>query len=163
MWIFLNDAFLSIVQPRPSDVPKALAGRDVLLVRARKRGDLERAFGKVRVSHTPARDYRFRAFVSRERVAKVLTRRLLAIDYTNFKGSVAHDARHDAYQRVWGVMHDFQQDYAGPRERPLFDPWNERLPEEDRYTPPVLHGAYNDSGGLDDFNPATDTWPPLRR
>ena len=108
MWIFLNDAFLSIVQPKPHDVPKPLRGRDLLLVRGRKKGDVERVFPKVRVTRTPNRDYMFRAFVPRHRVMETISRRLLDMEYTNFKDSVRNDERHDAYLKVWTTMYQYQ-------------------------------------------------------
>ena len=59
MWVCLNSAFLSIVQPSSSD---PLAKGDMPLVRARRRGDIERAFSDpVKVVEVPGRDYQFRA------------------------------------------------------------------------------------------------------
>jgi hypothetical protein len=81
MWIFLNNAFLSIVS--------ALRRRD-LLVGARCAGDIERVFPRVHVSVTPKNDYRFRAFVPRTLVAEAIATQMAGIDYANFKDS-AHD------------------------------------------------------------------------
>ena len=102
MWIFTNRAFLSIVAPKPGgEVDPATH----LMVRARTKGDLERVFGKrTKVLVNKGTDYRFRAFVTRKRVAGVLAREASAIAYTNFKDSVADQQRHDAYMRVWSVM-----------------------------------------------------------
>jgi hypothetical protein len=102
MWIHLNDAFLSIVANR--DDPESL------LVRARVAGDIERTFPSAEVLETPEADYRYRATLPRSEVARVLAERVAAIDYRNFKKSVApHDqARHDAYMKVWGVMYGLQ-------------------------------------------------------
>ncbi len=96
MWIFLNDSFLSIVANRD------LSG--VLLVRARKAGDIEAVFPDASVRKGEGTDYRFRADVPAEQVAAALTRRVNAIDYTNFKDSVSGRNRHDAYFEVWEVM-----------------------------------------------------------
>lgn len=96
MWIFLNDAFLSIVAHR--DRP------DDLLVRARAPGDIEMVFPGAVVLSTPAADYPFRAVVDRRVVAGALLSRVAGIDYDNFKGSVAEDTRHDAYLDVWAMM-----------------------------------------------------------
>lgn len=104
MWIFLNDAALSIVQDR-------LDARR-LLVRARVRGDVERVFPDADVVETPEADYRFRAFVSRAKVKKAAAAMVAAIDYPNFKGSVAELERHDAYMGVWSVMRSLQERLA---------------------------------------------------
>lgn len=100
MWICLNDAFLSIVA---KDCPP-----DHLLVRARRAGDIERVFPGVSVRESRHTDYRWRAAVPRQRVAEAIAQRLLAIDYDNFKDSVADGALHDAYARVWSAMYALQ-------------------------------------------------------
>lgn len=96
MWIFLNDAFLSIVAHR--DRP------DDLLVRARVQGDIEKVFNGVVVIASPMADYPFRAVVDRRIVAGAILARVAGIDYDNFKGSVADDGRHNAYLDVWAMM-----------------------------------------------------------
>ena len=103
MWIHLNDAFLSIVAHL--DEP------DMLLVRARIAGDIERTFPSVEVTETPHADYRFRAPVLRDEVARVLAARVAAIPYPNFKASIARDepTRHDAAMEVWQVMRRLQE------------------------------------------------------
>jgi hypothetical protein len=101
MWIFLNNAFLSIVDK----------GGDgsTLLVRSRKAGDIERVFPAAEVSETPRNDYRFRARVDREQVAQAFAEAVRSVRYPNFKDSVKEPRRHDAYLGVWEVMHRFQQ------------------------------------------------------
>jgi hypothetical protein len=96
MWIFLNNAFLSIVEP-----PR---GGSTLLVRARSAGDITNVFPQAKVTKTSKRDYRYRASIDRTRVAIALTKAVMDIDYNNFKDSVVDDDRHDAYLRVWSVM-----------------------------------------------------------
>ena len=98
MWIFLNDAFLSIVADR--DHP------DNLMVRARSPGDIERAFPSADVSVTPLADYRFRASLSRVYVEACLAARVRQIRYDNFKLSVPPGdfERWQAYSRVWCEM-----------------------------------------------------------
>ena len=49
MWVFLNNAFLSIVEHREN--------QNILLVRARIKGDIERVFPGVMVHKTPEADY----------------------------------------------------------------------------------------------------------
>ncbi len=101
MWIFLNDAFLSVVAHW--DDP------DALLVRARHRGDIERAFPGATVSETPAADYRYRATLPRQTVADALAATVAGIDYPNFKASVAEPDRHDAYLGCWGILRGWQE------------------------------------------------------
>lgn len=101
MWIFLNDAFLSIVDKGGDGT--------TLLVRARRAGDLERVFPGVKVATTPSNDYRYRARVNREQVALAMADSVRRITYPNFKATVKDHARHRAYMDVWEAMHRFQQ------------------------------------------------------
>lgn len=103
MWIFLNNSFLSAVAHR--DKP------DALMVRARLRGDLEATFPDLagQIEQTDRADYRFRVTITRERFANVLADTARSISYSNFKNSVTDTRRHDAYFRVWSVMHNEQE------------------------------------------------------
>ena len=110
MWICLNNAFLSIVEPEH--------GSDDLLVRARRPGDIEAVFGKdYKVEKRPERDYLFRALIPREVVADVIAAQVMDIGYGNFKNSVNDRRLHDAYARVWSVMAGLQPTppYSGVR------------------------------------------------
>lgn len=104
MWVFLSNAFLSIVEHK--DDPA------LLVVRARARTDLARVFPAHagRVAHTPGGDYAFRASVPREEVAAALHAEVRRIGYTNFKDSVKEADRKAACLRVWNTMADFQED-----------------------------------------------------
>lgn len=105
MWIFLKDAFLSIV---------AVKGRsDVLKVRARFQGDIERVFPDASVSVDAGTDYKFRALVDRAAVAEALAEQARGITATNFKNSVAERWRHDVYLDVWNVMFKAQKERTG--------------------------------------------------
>lgn len=108
MWIFKNNAFVSIVEDK--DFP------DQLWVRARIRGDLERFFEEadwLDVIETPDADYRFRCAVDRNILKSALLSAVDAIDYTNFKNSIGTSAieeeRHSAYLKVWSAMMAFQR------------------------------------------------------
>jgi len=102
MWILQNDSFLSVIA---SDKDASL-----LVVRARRTGDLQQVFGNdIEVVEIPGRDYRYRAFLKRELVAEVMAARIMAIDYTNVKGSVKDPALHDAMYGVWHVMEKLQE------------------------------------------------------
>lgn len=93
MWICLNNAFFSIVDPDDG------SGR--LLVRARRKGDHERVFPGVKVERTPGRDYLYRALIDRELVAKTIAGQVRQVSYPNFKSSVRDRKLHDAYSSFW--------------------------------------------------------------
>jgi hypothetical protein len=59
MWIFLSDAFLSVV------ADKADPSGERLLVRARRSGDIERVFPEAAVFSVAGADYAFRAWLPR--------------------------------------------------------------------------------------------------
>jgi hypothetical protein len=107
MWIFLNDAFLSVV------ADKADPTGDRLLVRARRRGDIERVFPDAEVFQVAGSDYAQRAWVPRQHVAVALAARVEAIDYPNFKNTISDSAYHDAAMQVWSVMHAYQRHSSG--------------------------------------------------
>ncbi len=107
MWLCINDAFLSIVSKD--------CARDELLVRARRKGDIEKIFPGARVVVSTKTDYRFRAVVKRNDVADALRMEVSRITYENFKDSVTDKPLHDAYLRVWTVMETLQ-----PGARNLF-------------------------------------------
>ena len=102
MWIFLNDAMLSIVQ-KPADK----AG--TLTVRGRIKGDIERVFPGAMVIEGGGTDYRFRANVPRDQVAQAMFDQVMALNYSNFKSTVKDRQRHDAYLKVWSAMFGYQQ------------------------------------------------------
>lgn len=120
MWICLNNAFLSIVNSDQDD--------SVLMVRARRHGDIEATFGTTYpVTTLPGRDYQFRAFIPRGVVGNVIAAKLLDIDYTNFKNSVADHHLHNAYANVWHTMAELQE--VAPyrtRPRPGFNKYPKR-------------------------------------
>ena len=103
MWIFSGAGFVSIVQD--ADQPTRL------WVRARVAADLGelRRYvpGLSRTTTTPSRDYRYRAFCSREELALGIARLVMEIDYPNFKAAVAARqgwSRERIYADVWSVM-----------------------------------------------------------
>jgi hypothetical protein len=108
MWIFLNDAFFSIVAD--------MEDPEVLVVRARVQGDLERTFGSdLDIIESDDSDYRFRVFLYRDFVAHVIHEKVLHVDYYNFKSSIAKDDkdRNHFYLRVWAVMENWQSKIFG--------------------------------------------------
>lgn len=100
MWILLNDAVFSIVRK-----PETPAG--MLHVRSRRADDIPNVFG-VRATVTPRGDYRFRADIDEAAVVAVISRRLLDIDYDNFKDSTHDPDLKRAYGSVWSTLGDLQ-------------------------------------------------------
>ena len=100
MWLFGSDSFLSIVQHN--------ADPDLLIVRARRDGDLERLFPDRAddVASIPGRDYLFRLVIPRAVVADKIREQVMNINYGNFKGSIPKNehAFHNAAFKVWDAM-----------------------------------------------------------
>jgi len=115
MWIFLNTAMLSIIDPRAKYAGGAGPQSPKLLVRARIAGDIEAVFPAAKVQRTEGRDYLFRSLIAREDVSAALVKAVENLDYQNFKGSVPEKARHDAYMGVWGIMNREQERRDRPR------------------------------------------------
>ncbi len=66
MWLFTTDGFFSVVSKgcRP----------DQLMVRARVKADLKRAFPKAKIATSNATDYRYRTVVTRKALVALLAR-----------------------------------------------------------------------------------------
>ena len=117
MWIFMSDSALSIVK---FEGDSALG--DVLLVRSRNKGDIEKfidlgvsdkALGAKRtleVFSIESADYRWRLMAPRWLVNECIAQYVANIDYPNFKNSVTDKRRKFAYTDVWNAMF---QDYGG--------------------------------------------------
>lgn len=101
MWLFTKSGFFSAVQHRQS--------ADVILLRARFKGDLEKLFEtywiESKVEKTPCADYPFRACIQRKTWERIVAAEASKIDYDNFKAA-AHDGtpRDDALMRCWSAM-----------------------------------------------------------
>ena len=102
MWIFLSNSFLSIVD-------KGDDTGQTLLVRARKKGDIERVFPAAAVIEGAGTDYRFRTRIDREEVAQRMADAVRNTSYENFKSTVREQGRHDAYMSVWNAMFSYQR------------------------------------------------------
>ena len=102
MWIALNNSFLSIVQNRNDS--------SELLVRARVKGDIERVFPEAKTFEDLNADYRYRALIKRDLMAKAVASQVSEINYDNFKNSIPKDEyqRHGAYLNVWGNLRTLQ-------------------------------------------------------
>jgi len=101
MWIFLNNAYLSIVRHR--DQP------DYLLVRARNEGDIEATFPYAFVNKTPQADYLFRAIIHESEVADAICGAIVDIDYDNFKNSIPDPRYYLTCSSIWLLMNTYQQ------------------------------------------------------
>ncbi len=114
MWIFNSQGFLSIV----GHIDKP----NVLIVRSRFRGHIERIFPKAQVIEDGGRDYRYRAELPVKEVSKVIASLVLRIDYDNFKNSLDMDDERylksciDVYNSVARNSEDFSQFYFWQEE-----------------------------------------------
>jgi len=115
MWLSFNKCFLSIVHKDCKP--------DELLVRARRKGDIEKIFPAAIGKRTQGTDYAFRAVVKREVVAQALRDQVMNLNYTNFKDSVLDDELHLAYSSVWSIMARLQEGdpYGNTRKTSFFD------------------------------------------
>lgn len=113
MWIFLNNAMISVVAHRTKP--------GMVMVRARVKGDIERTFPRAVVSRTPDADYLYRAEMKQATVAKAIAEAIEDIDYTNFKASIAtrDKERYDAYSWVWEEMLQLQDRLEPPVRKRL--------------------------------------------
>lgn len=111
MWICHNEGFVSIVTDRQN--------KDRLLVRARRREDLEAVLKvaleakETEIFSDTGSDYKWRAFVSRDIVAQIIGDFVLNINYDNFKNSVRGHDLHDLYSEMWNLHWHYQ--YNDPR------------------------------------------------
>ncbi len=98
MWLFTQKGFLSIV--RHTDKP------NILIVRSRFRGHIEKIFPNAHVIEDGSRDYRFRVELPSKTVAKVIGEMVSRIKYDNFKACLdMNDGRYlncclDVYNSV---------------------------------------------------------------
>jgi hypothetical protein len=106
MWVFLPDAFISVVEHESE--PR------LVCVRARIRGDLERLFPEADIAETIDRDYRFATSLPKERVAQVISLRISKMTYQNFFDAIPDEDRKQAYIQVWGAMYEEQNRLYGP-------------------------------------------------
>ncbi|MBN2329850.1 MAG: hypothetical protein JXR73_22100 [Candidatus Omnitrophica bacterium] len=103
MWLFTSQSFLSIVVDKNNPERR--------LVRARRRGDIEKLFPNAQVFEDPSADYRYRAFVSVEELIEMTTDYIRGMHYANFKNSIpaGENDYHNACFDVWSVMRKLQE------------------------------------------------------
>ena len=85
--------------------------RDELLVRARRKGDIEKVFPKAKVKRNPKADYLYRARVKKAAVTEALKGEVDRITYSNLKSSVKENKLHMAYMRVWSALGPLQENW----------------------------------------------------
>ena len=96
----MSDCFLSIVHKHCNE--------NELLVRARRKGDIQKVFPNATVNEYPEHDYLYAAIVPRHFVAKAIAREVVEINYPAFKSTVTDPDLHDAYMQVWSTMAGLQ-------------------------------------------------------
>lgn len=108
MWVFIPGAFVSIVAHRED--------RETLIVRARRREDLDKFFGVLGVGlgwevpeifETSRADYPFRVYAPRDRVVEAMELHTAQIAYDNFKAAPANAKRQGMLHRVWVAVRDW--------------------------------------------------------
>lgn len=109
MWTFTQHGFISAVQH--------FEDHSKIVVRSRDKQSLEMISNlfDLEVLETPGNDYPFRVIASRDQYTSYLMTEVDLLDYTNFKSRL-HVSRgddfYDAATRVWGVMHDIEDEDA---------------------------------------------------
>lgn len=93
MWIFTREGFLSIVEHDSKS--------DILLVRSRFGGHIQRIFGDVKVEELEKSDYEFRAEIPKAEVAEVLAKLVKEINYSNFKDELKYSAKSGEIDKVY--------------------------------------------------------------
>jgi len=117
VWTFTTVGMFSVIQHRDD--------KDLLLVRARVKGDLENLRDKFlpnlgKIAESPNADYPYRALAWKTDYAEAMKRAVMAIDYTNYKSEVTKtqgSERHDVYMRIWGIMRGAEEDMARSKKK----------------------------------------------
>jgi hypothetical protein len=103
MWLFHPEhGFISVVERAPN----------LLLIRGRVAGDVQR-FAKAQYTiTTPKGDYLFRAYVDRSAFIETMTSHIANLHYPSFKDSVVDRRRLKAYIDIWSTMAELQDELA---------------------------------------------------
>jgi len=102
VWVYTNKGMISIVEHNEDP--------EILLVRSRERGTLEKLFPEYDVLTLEYSDYPHRVFVGRDVLASMIAKLVRGVDYPNFKSSVSDRNRHDCYMNVWRVTLGLEPD-----------------------------------------------------
>ena len=101
MWVFTDNAFISL--RADMTVP------DLLDVRARFPGDIEKLWPQAVVTENYEYDYRFSSQVRREDVASVLGHQVRKLRYHSLTERILSPTREEAYLHVWFAMREAQK------------------------------------------------------
>lgn len=118
MWLFTKYGFFSVVCAGINPNSKKADWR-WMMVRARSRKHLvnlqnrfKKQLGRYHITANAGTDYRFRMFVSKRVMKRIIVQLLHEINWCNFKDEChkANDKEYDAaLMRVWGTMYGVQQ------------------------------------------------------
>lgn len=110
MWIAMTDGFVSVVKDN------GVADGSGLVVRARRKKHLLNLFGesarhRIIVDEFGAKDYKYRVFASKPEVARIMSERVMDIDYTNFKAQAKKEDEKLAkmYSLWWHDHYEYQR------------------------------------------------------
>lgn len=112
MWIATNKGWLSIVRHRDKE--------HTLLVRARNKNHIESIFEDAEVYEDADADYPYRADIDDVEVARIISLKVVNINYDNFKASVDDYHYHFALVGVWQEMYDYGESYR-PYKTPSYE------------------------------------------
>jgi len=101
MWLCFNNGFVSAVQDRNNP--------DRFVVRARRREHLEDNFPGYEIVVGGSTDYYYRIFINKKEFNEIVSKKIMDVDYDNFKNSVEDDDLHDLYARFWTLHYKFQE------------------------------------------------------
>jgi len=91
----MNTGFVSVVKDKHDEYG------EILIVRARDKEILEELFPNYNILETPTADYKYRVFCGKADFAVLMLKRIMDIDYDNFKNSVEDRDLHHLYTQVW--------------------------------------------------------------
>lgn len=129
MWLFTRFGFFSVVCKDASS--------DLLTVRSRTRGDLDRLRHHYLPALSPSleqqgTDYPWRGTVGREALGLAMAAIARDIDYANFKDEVAASIGKDRakrYSKIWAALYDMPDDLPEPRATGFEAlPWGPKAP-----------------------------------
>lgn len=103
MWVFLNDAMVSIVRD--------YRNLDLLLVRSRIEGDVQRAIPGAEVIEHSRPDWKYTTTVSRSELKDALANAVDRLNYFDYEASLDGNTRHRAMVAVFGALSDAYPDY----------------------------------------------------
>jgi hypothetical protein len=107
VWIFADSGYLSIVEDLDSTTEPP-----GLMVRSRFEKDISNLFPFAIVEEI-GEDYRFRTRLPRGEVAKVISEKILKINYSNYKATLRETWRERVYTELWDILRRAQERRRG--------------------------------------------------